>query len=126
MGRISSHDFRFPENQKLLEKMMKAAGVPLDLSSFMYTFMPHDKRQLMLLGHPPPKLIEEALALPKPPEKLLIDQEEMHDAPKTYDLWTFQGEMQRYPMTMPVAEALRKPEAAVPRPTFPSSATPWP
>ena len=124
VGKIGSHDFRFPEDKKLLEKMMKAAGIPTEMNSFMFTFITHDKRQLILLGHPPLGLIEQALTLPKAPDRLLIDQEEMHDAPKTYDLWTFQGEMWRYPITTPVAEALKKPGAPIHRPTFPSSTGP--
>ncbi|MBI2865291.1 MAG: hypothetical protein HYX94_12085 [Chloroflexi bacterium] len=104
--------------------MRSAVGLSPDMSSFMFTFLPHDKRQLVLLGHPPLRVIEQALTLPQAPEKLLIDQEEMHEEPKTYDLWPFQGELRRYPITMPVAEALRKPGAIVPKPTFPPVGVP--
>ena len=72
----------------------------------MFTFIEREDATLVILGHPPQGLIEQALGLPGLPEKLMLNQEEMHDAPKSYDIWLFDGEIKRFDITVSLADAL--------------------
>ncbi len=107
-SKVITHDFQNPDDLQLLSAMAEEVGLPKEFNSFMFTFVRRGQAELVFLGHPPMDLIQQALRLPELPARLLIDQEEMHDAPKTYDLWPFEGEVKQYSIKVPLEEALRQ------------------
>ena len=116
-NKVASHDFQERDQLQLMYAMVDKVGLPRNFHSFMFTFIQRQDTVLVLLGHPPKDLIQQALQLPELPTKLMIDQEEMHDAPKTYDLWPFQGEVKRYAINVPLEEALRQVGVIAPEPS---------
>lgn len=107
-SKVITHNFQKPDDLQLLNTMAEEIGLPKEFNSFMFTFVRRGEAELIFLGHPPMDLIQQTLRLPELPAKLLIDQEEMHDAPKTYDLWPFEGQVRRYDVKVPLEEALRQ------------------
>lgn len=93
---------------KALTTMADATALPKDFSSYMFTFVQREDAIVVLLGHPPLGLIEQALKTPRLPSKVMINQEEMHEAPTTYDLWPFDGEVKRFAINVPLGDALRQ------------------
>lgn len=105
---LLSHDFTVEAGRRVLAAMAERVGLPLNMSSYMYTFVQRSNGVVVFLGHPPQKLMEESLKLSGLPSRLLVNQEEMHDAPTQYQIWDFQGEIKTFPISTSLAEALAK------------------
>ncbi|MBI2907402.1 MAG: hypothetical protein HYX92_07095 [Chloroflexi bacterium] len=107
---------------QLLIGMLEKIQLPRKFNSHMFTLTERGGTTLVLLGHAPRFLLDQALDLPGLPRKLVIAQEEMHSTPKTYDVWPFEGEVRTAPLTMTLYEALRL--SAPSRPAAAPGATP--
>ncbi|MDR5694588.1 MAG: cytochrome c biogenesis protein CcdA [Armatimonadota bacterium] len=107
-GKVLIHDFMTPEGRGALLAEATRVGLPREASSYWFAFVPLRGATLVLLGHPPRGLIEQALSLQRAPVRLYINQPQMHGEPSTYQIWTFQGEPMEFPITTPLREALAR------------------
>ncbi len=100
------HDYTQPgERARLLEEA-DSINLPRSIADSLYAFVPTSRGRLVILGHVPPDLIQEALTSPKLPPRLVLWQPEMHGEPTEYRLWAWSGEVQTYAIDTPFAEAL--------------------
>lgn len=89
--------------------MANEAGLPKNANSFMFTFLQREGSTVVLMGHPPRSVIDQALRAPGLPKLVVIEQPEMHDEnPRTYDLRLAQGEVSRFDARTPLDQALRQ------------------
>jgi cytochrome c-type biogenesis protein len=100
------HDYTIPEERQRMAAMIDAIDLPRSIADSLYAFIPTERGTLVVLGHVPPELIEEALNSENLPEKLVIWQPKMHGEPTEYRLWAWQGEVQTFPILFPFEEAL--------------------
>ncbi len=89
--------------------MIDEAGIPKSANSFMFTFLQREGSTVVLMGHPPRTVIDQALQAQGLPKLVVIEQPEMHDEnPRTYDLRPVQGEVRRFDARIPLDQALRQ------------------
>ncbi|HSV85412.1 MAG TPA: cytochrome c biogenesis protein CcdA [Levilinea sp.] len=100
------HDYTVPAERRRLSAMIDAIELPRSIADSLYAFIPTEKGTMVILGHVPAGLIEQALASPLLPEKLVLWQPKMHGEPDEFKLWAWQGEVQTFPIKTPIAEAL--------------------
>lgn len=100
------HDYTDPEKRQLLLKIEDEIGLPRSIADSLYAFVPLENGMLVILGHVPPNLIDDAFVSQYRPEKLVVWQPEMHYKPTEYRLWAWQGDVQVFPINMPFEEAL--------------------
>lgn len=107
-GEILVHDALTPEGREALGQRIKELGIPSDLYSYLYAFVPLGEKILIVEGHVPQNLVAEALSLDEPPSKLILRQEEMHGTPIAYQVWDFQNPPRTFAIGFPLAEALEE------------------
>lgn len=100
------HDFTIPEERRRMSAMIDEIEMPRSIADSLYAFIPTEQGVMVLLGHVPAHLIEAALKSPQLPEKLVLWQPKMHGEPDEYKLWTWQGEVQTFPIQFPFEDAL--------------------
>jgi cytochrome c-type biogenesis protein len=100
------HDYTVPEKRQLLLEMTNGAGLPRAIADSLYTFVPTQTGDLVLLGHVPAELVGEAITSPQLPAKLVLWQPQMHGQPSEYRLWAWVGSVQTFPIDTPFHEAL--------------------
>ncbi len=94
---------------QLLNTIADAAGLPKNANSFMFTFLQRQDSVVVLMGHPPRSVIDQALQAQGLPKLLVIEQPEMHDEnPGTYNLRLAGGEVRRFDARTPLEQALRQ------------------
>ncbi len=101
------HDYTIPEERQRMSNMIDAIEMPRSIADSLYAFIPTEKGTLVVLGHVPANLIDEALKSPNLPEKLVLWQPKMHGEPTEYKLWAWQGEVGTYPIETPLEKALQ-------------------
>jgi cytochrome c-type biogenesis protein len=106
------HDYTRPEERARLLDIADAIDLPRSIADSLYAFVPTGNGDLVILGHVPPGLIQEALSSPDRPPRLVLWQPEMHGRPTEYRLWAWSGEVQTYPINTPLSEALPQAVAA--------------
>jgi cytochrome c biogenesis protein CcdA len=100
------HDYTQSEERARLLAMSDALALPRSIADSLYAFVPTQAGELLILGHVPPDLIQEALASPDLPPRLVLWQPEMHGEPTEYRLWVWAGEVRTFTIDTPFAEAL--------------------
>ena len=101
------HDYTIPAERQRMSSMIDAIEMPRSIADSLYAFIPTDRGTLIVLGHVPANLIQDALNSPNLPEKLVLWQPKMHGEPTDYRLWAWQGEVQTYPIQTPLEDALK-------------------
>lgn len=101
------HDYTIPEERRRMSAMIDAIGLPRSIADSLYAFIPTPKGTLVVLGHVPANLIDAALKSPQLPQKMILWQPKMHGEPTEYKLWAWKGEVQTYPIDMPMEEAFK-------------------
>ncbi len=107
------HDYTVPGGRKFLLEIADSVQLPRSIADSLYAFIPTDKGTLVILGHVPANLINDALASPDLPRRLVIWQPKMHGQPSEYRLWAWAGQVQTFPIDQPFAEALEKARLSV-------------
>lgn len=100
------HDYTIPEERARLLDMADGFGIPRSIADSLYVFVPHEEKELIILGHVPSELIDEALGHPDLPPRLILWQPEMHGEPTEYRLWAWRGEVQSFDIETPFERAL--------------------
>jgi cytochrome c biogenesis protein CcdA len=100
------HDYTAPEERRFLLELADSVGLPRSIADSLYAFVPTAAGTLVILGHVPPDLIDDALTTPEVPDRLVLWQPEMHGTPTEYRLWAWAGEVTTYPIKTPFTEAL--------------------
>jgi cytochrome c biogenesis protein CcdA len=100
------HDYTRPEERMRLLEMADAIALPRSVADSLYAFVPTGEGKLIILGHVPSDLIQEALTSPALPARLVLWQPEMHGEPTEYRLWAWAGEVQTFAIDMPFDAAL--------------------
>ncbi len=100
------HDYTIPEERTKMMNMADELGLPRSIADSLYSFIPTPRGILLLLGHVPPELIEDAVRSPDLPNRLVLWQPEMHRTPVEYRLWAWAGDVQTYAIDTPFEEAL--------------------
>jgi cytochrome c-type biogenesis protein len=100
------HDYTRPEERARLLEEADSINLPRSIADSLYAFVPTSRGRLVILGHVPPDLIQEALTSPDLPPRLVLWQPKMHAEPTEYRLWAWSGEVQSYPIDTPFGEAL--------------------
>lgn len=106
------HDYTVPAERSRLQEMADRIELPRSIADSLYAFVSLRGGMLLILGHVPPELVRQALALPELPPRLLIWQPQMHGAPTEYRLWAWQGDVSTFPIDTPVRQALEQAMAA--------------
>ena len=106
------HDYTAPDERRLLLELADSVALPRSIADSLYAFVPTATGTLIILGHVPPALIDNALVSPNRPERLVLWQPEMHGAPTEYRLWAWAGEVSTFPIDTPFEEALAVASAA--------------
>jgi cytochrome c biogenesis protein CcdA len=106
------HDYTVPAERQRLSAMIDAIALPRSMADSLYAFIPTEKGTMVVMGHVPARLIEQALDSPLLPEKVVLWQPKMHGEPSEFKLWAWQGEVQTFPIQTPIAEALASLEEA--------------
>jgi len=106
------HDYTRPEERERLLTIADAIGLPRSIADSLYAFVPTAQGDLVILGHVPPDLIQDALTSPDLPPRLVLWQPEMHGQPTEYRLWAWSGEVQTFAIDTPFAEALPQAQTA--------------
>ena len=106
------HDYTLPVERARLLEMADGIELPRSIADSLYAFVPFRGGTLLVLGHVPPELIREVLAMPELPDRLLVWQPQMHGEPTEYRLWAWEGEVTSYPIETPFGEALAEARAA--------------
>lgn len=106
------HDYTRPGERARLLQMADAIALPRSIADSLYAFVPTAEGKLVILGHIPPDLIQEAMTSSDLPPRLVLWQPEMHGEPVEYRLWTWAGEVQTFAINTPFAEALPQALAA--------------
>lgn len=100
------HDYTRPEERARLLDEADAIDLPRSIADSLYAFVPTSPGRLLILGHVPRHLIQEALVHPELPPRLVLWQPEMHGQPTEYRLWAWSGEVQTFAIDTPFAQAL--------------------
>jgi cytochrome c-type biogenesis protein len=100
------HDYTVPAERQRLSEMIDAIELPRSIADSLYAFVPTENGTLLVMGHVPAGLIEEALGSEYLPEKLVVWQPKMHGEPLEYRLWAWQGDVKTFPINTPIDEAL--------------------
>jgi len=101
------HDYTIPAERQRMSDMIDAIELPRSIADSLYAFIPTGKGTLVVLGHVPGNLIDQALQSPELPEKMILWQPKMHGEPDEYKLWAWKGEVQTYPIGTPIEEAFK-------------------
>lgn len=101
------HDYTIPEERQRMSAMIDAIELPRSIADSLYAFIPTGKGTLVVMGHVPANLIDEALKSPNLPEKMVLWQPKMHGEPSEYKLWAWKGGVQTYPIDTPIEEAFK-------------------
>lgn len=100
------HDYTEPAERRFLLELADSLALPRSIADSLYAFVPTATGTLLVLGHVPPALIDDALTSPDRPEHLVLWQPEMHGAPTEYRLWAWTGDVSSFPIDTPFEEAL--------------------
>lgn len=103
------HDYTVPEERAKLLAKGDEIGLPRSIADSLYTFVPMQDGDLVILGHVPPDLIGEIITSPDRPPQMVVWQPEMHGEPTEYRLWAWRGEVSTFDIEMPFEQAI--PEA---------------
>lgn len=106
------HDYTRSEERERLLDIADSINLPRSIADSLYAFVPTEKGKLVILGHVPPDLIQEAVTSPDLPTKLVLWQPQMHGEPTEYRLWAWAGDVQNFSINTPFAEALPQALAA--------------
>jgi cytochrome c biogenesis protein CcdA len=106
------HDYTVPAERTLLLDVADTIDLPRSIADSLYAFIPTPEGTLVILGHVPAALIQEALAAADRPPRLVLWQPQMHGQPTEYHLWAWAGEVQTFAIETPFAEALPQAMAA--------------
>lgn len=106
------HDYTVPAERVLLLDVADAIDLPRSIADSLYAFIPTPEGMLVILGHVPAALIQDALAASDRPPRLVLWQPQMHGRPTEYRLWAWAGDVQTFPIETPFAEALPQAMAA--------------
>lgn len=105
-GETEIHDYTVSAERTRLLEMADEIELPRSIADSLYAFVPLEGGTLLILGHVPSQLIEQALAYEDLPRRLAIWQPEMHAEPTEYRLWAWVGEVQTYAIDTPFEQAL--------------------
>ena len=100
------HDYTVPAQRRFLLELADAVALPRSIADSLYAFVPTAGGTLVILGHVPPALIDDAVTSPDMPERLVLWQPEMHGTPTEYRLWAWAGEVSTFPIDTPFDTAL--------------------
>lgn len=100
------HDYTAPDERSRLVEMGEEIDLPRSIADSLYAFVPLDAGTLVVMGHVPPNLIEDALNYPDLPSRLVIWQPEMHGEPTEYRLWAWSGDLTIFAIDTPFHDAL--------------------
>lgn len=106
------HDYTRSEERERLLDIADSINLPRSIADSLYAFVPTEKGKLVILGHVPPDLIQEAVTSPNLPPRLVLWQPQMHGEPTEYRLWAWAGDVQNFSINTPFAEALPQALAA--------------
>lgn len=106
------HDYTIPEERARLLEMADGLEVPRSIANSLYVFVPYQEKDIVILGHVPPDLVQEMLAYQELPNRLIIWQPEMHGEPTEYRLWAWRGEVKSFDIDEPFAQALAEAQQA--------------
>ena len=106
------HDYTRSEERERLLDIADSINLPRSIADSLYAFVPTEKGKLVILGHVPPDLIQEAVTSPNLPLRLVLWQPQMHGEPTEYRLWAWAGDVQNFSINTPFAEALPQALAA--------------
>ncbi|MCK5624132.1 MAG: hypothetical protein KAJ11_17655, partial [Alphaproteobacteria bacterium] len=107
------HDYTAPDERRFLLELADSVALPRSIADSLYAFVPTATGTLVILGHVPPALIDDALVSPNRPERLVLWQPEMHGAPTEYRLWAWAGEVSTFAIDTPFEEALAAARASI-------------
>jgi cytochrome c biogenesis protein CcdA len=107
------HDYTAPAERRFLLELADSVALPRSIADSLYAFVPTAGGTLVILGHVPPALIDDALVSPNRPERLVLWQPEMHGAPTEYRLWAWAGEVSTFPIDTPFEEGLAAARASI-------------
>ncbi len=102
------HDYTLPAERTRLMQMADEIELPRSIADSLYAFVPTPGGTLVVLGHVPPGIIEQALAHDHLPNRLVVWQPEMHGEPKEYRLWAWAGEVIVFDIDTPFDQALEE------------------
>jgi len=114
---LEVHDYLLPEGRQAVNAAIQKEGLDkapadvarvVDANSYFFTFLALPERKVVVVGHPPRRVIVDALTLPGMPEKLLLGQEDMHSEGVSYEVWDFKQRITSVPIKTPLREALGK------------------
>lgn len=91
-------------NRKILNEYNEKWGVPFELQSHIEAFV-GDK--LLIGGHVPVSIMQYLMEKPDEHEKILVYQDQMHEAPADYKAWNFRGEIKTYKISEPIETYLK-------------------
>jgi cytochrome c biogenesis protein CcdA len=111
-AKVEIHDYTIPAERTQLLEIADSIGLPRSIADSLYTFVPMENGNLVILGHVPPDLIVETLKDPDIPPRLVIWQPEMHGEPTEYRLWAWVGDVVSFDIDTPFAEALAEAQAS--------------
>jgi len=100
------HDYTAPAERRFLLELADLVALPRSIADSLYAFVPTGAGTLVILGHVPADLIDDALTAPDVPARLVLWQPEMHGTPTEYRLWAWTGEVKTFAIDTPFAEAL--------------------
>jgi cytochrome c biogenesis protein CcdA len=100
------HDYTIPAERTLLLQMADEINLPRSIADSLYAFVPVRGGTLLVLGHVPAAIIDQALATPELPGRLVVWQPQMHGEPTEYRLWAWRGEVTSFAIDTPFEEAL--------------------
>lgn len=100
------HDYTVPGGRKYLLEVADSVQLPRSIADSLYAFVPTKNGHLVILGHVPANIINDALSSPNLPSRLVIWQPQMHGTPVEYRLWAWVGKVQTFDIKTPFAEAL--------------------
>ena len=106
------HDYTIPEERTRLLEIADGLEIPRSIADSLYVFVPYQDKDVVILGHVPPDLIQDVFDYEGLPQRLIIWQPEMHGEPTEYRLWAWRGEVKSFPIDEPFSEALAEAEQA--------------
>ncbi|MDP2965185.1 MAG: cytochrome c biogenesis CcdA family protein [Pelolinea sp.] len=106
-GAKEIHDYTTPAERQRMSEMIDAIEMPRSIADSLYAFVPTKNGILVILGHVPGNLIEEALRLQNRPSKMILWQPKMHGEPTEYKVWAWKGDVQTFSIQTPIEEALK-------------------
>lgn len=109
---VEIHDYTIPEERVELLEIADSLELPRSIADSLYVFVPLDDGNLVILGHVPPDLIEQALRNPDLPPRLVIWQPEMHGQPTEFRLWAWVGDVVTFDIDTPFGQALAEARAS--------------